>query len=79
MSSVAVSLVRSDGESVSGILVADPKVGQDLRIFVGANDFFYIPKVRGWIKLCGATNCILFDKDGKRYRLSVIASSEDFS
>jgi hypothetical protein len=78
MSSVAVQLIQPDGDSFSGILVADPKVGQDVRVYIGQDKIYRIFKVRGWIRLCGSNSCILFDYYGKRFRLRMLASSDQF-
>jgi hypothetical protein len=78
MSSVAVSLTQPDGELVSGILLADPKVGQDCRIYLGGERIHYIRKVRGWIGPAHKEYVILFDCHGNRYRLKLLATSDQF-
>jgi hypothetical protein len=77
MSSVAVQLVGTDGDVVSGILIAEPKVGEDCRLDIGAS-IFRIKRVRGWIGLCGSNQMTIWDGQGNRFHMSLLASSKDF-
>jgi hypothetical protein len=76
--SIAVQLITSEGKSIRGILMADPKVGYDCRVYTGDQNVYSIPKIRGWIKLVESDYVILFDVHGERVRIEVIGRSEDF-
>jgi hypothetical protein len=79
MSSVAVALTQPNGTTVSGILVSDPQIGKTCSIYLGGDtNFYYISKVKGWMSLCGSQRVCIFDCNGKRFYLQVIATSEDF-
>jgi len=60
------------------MLLSDPKVGKNFSIYLGADKKYTIPSVKGWVKLVGGDYTIIFDKSGERYRVSVLATSDEF-
>lgn len=78
MSSVAVQLTQPNGNAVNGILMADPKIGYDCKVYLGADSIYCISRVKGWLGQVGGGYFILFDKFGSRFKMSVIARSGDF-
>jgi hypothetical protein len=79
MSAMAIEITQDDGEIYRGLLISDPQVGQDCRVNLGRGHREYrIVKVKGWIKLVGAKNAILFDHLGKRFHVEVLSTSEEF-
>ena len=78
MGSIAVQLTQPDGESMNGVLVSSPMLGQDCRIYTGTKDIFRVMKIRGWLGLAESNTVILFDYFGRRFRMEKIASSSEF-
>jgi hypothetical protein len=76
--STAVQLTMPEGNSFDGILVGNPKVGQDCRLTLSDQSLFRILKVKGWLGLAGSNHVILFDFYGRRFRMQKIASSNEF-
>jgi hypothetical protein len=78
MSSVAIQLTQPNGDAVNGILMEDPKVGSDCRVYLGADRIYCISRVKGWLGQIGGGYFILFDKHGSRFKMAIIARSGDF-
>jgi hypothetical protein len=78
MASVAVEVATEDDESYRGILLGDPRVGKDFSIYLGGDRKFSVKTVKGWIKPVDGDYTIIFDKNHKQFRVSVIATSDEF-
>lgn len=61
-----------------GVIVNMPRVGFDFKIYSGHDTYFTIDKVKGWIREVGSDEVMIFDGNNKRYKIKVIASSDDF-
>jgi hypothetical protein len=81
MATLAVSITEIDEPdhgSIQGILVSVPRLGVDCRVYVGGDQVFRIPQVKGWIGPVNGGHLILFNNEGKRFKVEAIASSKDF-
>jgi len=81
MPSVAISITDPTNTcepAREGIIVNSPRVGFDFQIYTGNNTYLTIEKVKGWLREVGSPEVIIFDRNNKRYKIKVIASSDDF-
>lgn len=65
-------------ETKQGILVTNPQVGSNCLIYLGGSLYLRIFNVKGWIGPAEGNYIILFDAEGKRFRIEVTASSDEF-
>lgn len=61
-----------------GILPAKPVLGRDCIVYLGGDQYFSIACVKGWIGPTDGDYLILFDDRNARFRVEVIATSQDF-
>jgi hypothetical protein len=72
------ALSGSQPNSKQGILIANPRIGDTLVIYLGGKLYYKIARIKGWIGLIDSNDVVVFDKDNKRFRVQVIGSSADF-
>lgn len=81
MPTVAVKvteLTGHDQDTKQGILTILPQVGQNCLIYLGGSQYLRIHQVKGWIGPAEGDYIILFDGEGKTFRVEVFASSNQF-
>jgi hypothetical protein len=61
-----------------GVIVNMPRVGFNFDICVGHDTYFTIEKVKGWLREVGSDEVIIFDGTNHKFKIKVIASSDDF-
>jgi len=81
MPTLAVSITELDSpiqKSTQGILASEPRLGLDCRVYLGGDQVFRISQVKGWIGPVNGGYLIVFNGEGQRFKVEVIASSKDF-